>query len=84
MIFQNLAHVSVQLHLSLPRLETESSCGHILSLSTKGEKIKASRSIAGGITRNPKEARAFRVSKELDAGAKRRPRARATIKFLYL
>lgn len=47
-------------------------------------KNKSDRSIAGGITRNPKEARAFRVSKELDAGAKRRPRARATIKFLYL
>lgn len=77
-------HMSAQSHLSLPFLETESSCRHILSLSTKGEKNKNNWSIAGELRRNPKEARAFRVSKELDAGAKRWTRARATIKFLYL
>lgn len=45
-------------------------------------KNKSGRSNAGELARNPKQARAFRVSKELDAGANRWTRARATIKFL--
>lgn len=81
MIFQNLARIRAIASFVAKARNGKQLRAYLIIVD---EKIKASQSIAGGITRNPKEARAFRVSKELDAGAKRRPRARATIKFLYL